>query len=147
MARKTGKNSNAAISEPEEKLESVQATESADRAPKPRAMSKAGAARAALADGYLVPREAIIHIKETYGIDMSPQQFSAEKCRLKARGVGEPDFGFLKELAGSKQDGVVRAARRPDLSEPDLLESLEVMKPLIDRLGAEKVKRMVDLLG
>jgi hypothetical protein len=29
----------------------------------------------------------------------------------------------------------------------DLIEALEAMKPLVASLGAEKVKRLVDLLG
>jgi hypothetical protein len=31
--------------------------------------------------------------------------------------------------------------------EPDILEAMEAMKPLVASLGADKVKRIVDLLG
>ena len=32
-------------------------------------------------------------------------------------------------------------------AEPDLLDAMEAMKPLVASLGADKVKRIVDLLG
>ena len=47
-----------------------------------RSISKAEAARRTLAEGIELPRKASVHIKEKYGLDISPQQFSAEKSRL-----------------------------------------------------------------
>ena len=145
MARKTGKAPAVLIDEEQETT--APEPESTDTEPPQsrKSISKAGAAREALAEGYTVPREAIIHIKKKHGIDMSPQQFSAEKCRLKARS-GDPDFHFLRDQ-GASPELMNKAPRNGAFGEPDLLESLEVMKPLIDRLGADKVKRMVDLLG
>ena len=108
-------------------------------------MSKAGAARAALAEGYYVPKQASAYIKEKWGIDISPQQFSAEKSRIKLRAGGASSFGpggilpNFAALAGGPRGGIP--------GEADLLQALELMKPLVEQLGADKVKRMVDLLG
>ncbi len=112
-----------------------------------KTMSKAGAARAALADGVVVPKEASIYIKRKFGIDISPQQFSAEKSRLKLRSGG---FNPLSNQgpSGKGLDGYLAPpSKRSAPGEADLLMALEAMKPLIAQLGTEKVKRMVDLLG
>ena len=107
-------------------------------------MSKAGAARAALANGIMVPRQASAYIKQKYDIDISPQQFSAEKSRLKLRSGG------TIPASGSNSTSYSRESFSGQLAgvhgEADLLQALEIMKPLIHELGADKVKRMVDLL-
>ena len=103
-------------------------------------MSKAGAARAALANGIMVPKQASAYIKRKYDIDISPQQFSAEKSRLKLRSGGEIPF---TNSDSSRSHGEGFSGLN---GQTDLLHALELIKPLIDQLGAEKVKRMVDLL-
>ena len=107
-------------------------------------MTKAGAARAALANGIMVPRQASAYIKQKYDIDISPQQFSAEKSRLKLRSGGSIP------ASGSNSSGYSGENFSGQFStfsgEADLLQALEIMKPLIHQLGADKVKRMVDLL-
>ena len=108
-------------------------------------MTKAGAARAALAAGVEVPKQASVYIKQRFGVDISPQQFSAEKCRLKQRAtdpVSSP-YGDLSHYSLS----ATGSSRHRSFGKTDVLEALEVIKPLIDQLGADKVKRMVDLLG
>ena len=109
-------------------------------------MSKAGAARETLAAGVTLPREASVYIKQKYGIDITPQQFSAEKSRLKQRSGGvlpSPAFPNSPRPLNS----YLAPPRLQDSTEPNLLEAMETMKPLIARLGADTVKRMVDLLG
>lgn len=141
MARKSGK---APITEVEEVMdEEVEEQDaegdSADGGPEAegRPRSKAGAARATLAEGITVPKVASAHIKKKYGIDISPQQFSAEKSRLKHRG-GLPGLG----------EGFLAAPPRHNAQDDsDILEAMAVIKPLITQLGADKVKQMVDLLG
>ena len=141
MARKSGKAPVAEVKDVMEEEVQDQDVEGdpADDGPetegKPR--SKAGAARATLAEGITVPKQASAHIKKKYGIDISPQQFSAEKSRLKHRGgLPGPGEGFF--AAPSRQDAP---------GDANLLEAMEVIKPLIAQLGPDKVKRMVDLLG
>ena len=141
MARKTGKvptpNVVDMVDEEVEgqDVEGESADDEVEEGGRPR--SKAGAARATLAEGITVPKAASAHIKKKYGIEISPQQFSAEKSRLKHRG-GLPGFG----------DGYLAAPSRQDAQgDAHLLAAMEVIKPLIAQLGPDKVKRMVDLLG
>ena len=144
MARRSSKVQNESIAEVEDDDEV--ADEDGEEAAPGKRMSKAGAARATLAEGIDVPRKASAYIKQKYGIDISPQQFSAEKCRLKTRGV-DPAHSLKHDLTASKVAIFPSKAQRSSGGEINLLEALETMKPLIEQLGAEKVKRMVDLLG
>lgn len=107
-------------------------------------MSKASAVRAALNDGVDVPKQASLYIKQKYGMDISPQQFSAEKSRIKLRSGGAMPLAYQSASASNGASGTPRFAQG---GQTDLLQALEMIKPLIEQLGAEKVKRMVDLLG
>jgi hypothetical protein len=42
---------------------------------------------------------------------------------------------------------VAPTAKAAPNGEPDLIEAMEARKPLVASLGAERVKRLVDLLG
>ena len=97
------------------------------------------------------------YIKDKFGIDINPQYFSGIKSRTKAAG-GETKKAdpAPKGKPGRKPKAVAPvAAKAPATAkatpasngELDLLESLETLKPLIASMGAEKVKRLVDLLG
>src|SRR4051812_27855810 len=61
--------------------------------PLPRgAVSESDAARAALDASYEKPAEAVTYIKDTFGIDMNPQYFSAIKSNYKkAQAAKEPE--------------------------------------------------------
>jgi hypothetical protein len=123
------------------------------------AVSQSDAARAALDAGHEKPAEAVRYIKDTFGIDMNPQYFSAIKTRTKAPQVNET----LKKAApatpkakpGRKPkavapiiEGYVAPPEKPkSAGEPDVLLALEGVKELVSQFGADKVKRMVDLLG
>ncbi len=145
MGRKSLKSQDVDIEDPEQ--ESPEDSEPAEGETRIKTMSKAGAARAALADGVVVPKEASIYIKRKFGIDISPQQFSAEKSRLKLRAGGVGPHSN-QDLPGKGFDGYLAPpSKRSSPGEADLLMALEAMKPLIAQLGTEKVKRMVDLLG
>ena len=145
MGRKSIKPLDAEIKDSkQEDFELIESTESETRI---KSMSKAGAARAALADGVVVPKEASIYIKRKFGIDISPQQFSAEKSRLKLRAGGVNPLSN-QDSSGKGFDGYLTPpSKRSAPGEADLLIALEAMKPLVAQLGPEKVKRMVDLLG
>ena len=144
MARKLTKLAKDEMAEPEDDQTSEPAPVDDDSTDRPT--SKAAAARAALTAGVTVPKQASVWIKRKFGIDISPQQFSAEKCRLKQRS-GDPNSSSLFAFSQGNRDGHYGTNQRTPISKDDLLEALEVMKPLIEQLGAEKVKRMVDLLG
>ncbi len=118
------------------------------------AVSQTDAARAALDAGYEKPAEAVKYIMDTFGIEMNPQYFSAIKTRTRG------SAGEAKKAEPAKRGRKPKAAAPVAVKAPapakatpaangesDLLESLETLKPLIASMGAEKVKRLVDLLG
>jgi hypothetical protein len=132
--------------EPEGKPQETPETEAAGAASEPatggKAISKSAAARAALTEGIGSPKKACAFILDRFGIEMSPQHFSAVKSQWKS----------AKEAPAKKGKRAVEGylAPPPNPSKnggADVLESLEVLKPLIAQYGGDKVKRMVDLLG
>ncbi len=114
------------------------------------AVSKSAAAREAIAQGIDSPEDAVAFIKQRFGIEMSKPHFSAVKSQLKKREAS--DGGAApKARRGRKPKAAVEGYLAPPkvvpTGEGDLLEALEAMKPLVASLGADKVKRIVDLLA
>jgi hypothetical protein len=99
-------------------------------------ITKAEAVRRALAQGHAMPTDGVAFIKSEFGIDMGIQHFSAQKSQLK------------KQKGAKKKVG--RPAKHPQPSMnggAGILEAMEAMKPLVASMGANKLKRLVDLLG
>ena len=73
-------------------------------------------------------------------MDVSPQHFSSTKSQLKSKVLeGKPKAaveGYLAPPLKPSADG-----------EAALLAAMEAMKPLVAALGADKVKRIADLLS
>lgn len=113
------------------------------------AVSKSAAAREAIAQGIDSPDDAVAFIKQRFGIEMSKPHFSAVKSQLKKREAGGE--AAPKGRPGRKPKAAIEGYLAPPkvvpTGEGDLLEALEAMKPLVASLGAEKVKRIVDLLA
>src|SRR5688572_31949645 len=116
-----------------------------------RKMSKTDAIRAAVAGGFESPGDGVDFIRRRFGIEMSKQHFSATKSKLKStEGIGAKKGGAGKATAKRKPgpvEGYLAPPERPAGGEGDLLELMESMKPMIAQHGADKVKRIVDLLG
>jgi hypothetical protein len=86
---------------------------------------------------------------------MDPQYFSAIKSRTKAAG------GEVKKVAASAPkgkpgrkpkaplvEGYVAPPEKPKAAgEPDILMALEGVKSLVGQFGADRVKKMIDLLS
>jgi hypothetical protein len=113
-------------------------------------VTKTAAVKAALAEGVDSPEEGVDFIRKRFGIEMGRQHFSATKSQLKRKEAAAPQDG--RKARGARQapeasPQVAPATPSPANGEPDLIESLETLKPLIASYGAEKVKRLVDLLG
>jgi len=118
--------------------------------------TKADAIRRALAEGIESPEEGVDFIRRTFGLDVSRQHFSASKSRAKqeqggaqpaepARRGRKPKEAPAQAVAGTPDPGPKPSA--PVEGEANLLAALETMKPLVAALGADKVKRIVDILG
>jgi hypothetical protein len=119
------------------------------------AVSQSDAARAALDAGYDKPAEAVVYIKDRFGIDMNPQYFSAVKSRVMSNEEAprKASAPATKAKPGRKPgpaaiEGYVAPPEKPRTAgEPDVLLALEGVKELVNQFGADKVRRMVDLLG
>jgi hypothetical protein len=118
-----------------------------------KGMSKAEAIRRMLAEGVENPTEASSLIKSRFGIDVTPQHFSATKSQIKSREGSKKPKGKPgrkpKAAASHAVEGYLAPPPKqtPETGQPDLLEAMEAMKPLVASLGGDKVKRIVDLLG
>src|SRR4051794_30274835 len=125
--------------EPEDEGQRNQEPEgSAGGAANKPSVSKSEAARQALAAGLESPEEATEFIRKKFGIEMSRTHFSAVKSQIKKRGGGAKPRG----RPGRKPKAVVEGylapppKQRDGDGEPDLLEAMEAMKPLVASLGA-----------
>jgi len=114
-------------------------------------ISKVEAVRRALAAGHESPEAGTDFIRSRFGIEVGRQHFSSTKSQIrkKEREDGPaPKSEPTPRMRVAPVEGYV--APPPGLlseGEPDLLAAMETMKPLIASLGADKVKRIVDLLG
>jgi hypothetical protein len=116
-----------------------------------KVVSKASAVRDAIARGKVTPEDGTSYIKRVYGLDITKQMFSSYKSqeklrRAKAGSKGKPG---RKPRAGAGQSAPGDSASSSNSAKGDanLLDAMEAMKPLVANLGAERVKRIVDLLG
>ncbi len=121
-----------------------------------RKMSKTDAIRAAMAEGIESPGDGVDFIRRRFGIEMSKGHFSATKSKLKsAEAVGATKGGARKSTptqnapkAAMKPQPVERhQPERLSGGEGGLLSAMETMKPLVERMGKDQVKRIVDILG
>jgi len=117
-----------------------------------RGVNKSQAARSAIDAGYDKPGKAVSYIKSQFGIDINPQHFSAIKSNYRKSQAGAKPAGKSGSSRGKPGRKALAAseglAASPGLSDGgNLLDTLESLKPLIALHGADKLKRMVDLLG
>lgn len=126
-------------------------------------ITKAAAIRRALAEGYTKYEDAGPFIKSQFGHDVSPGHFAASKSREKPAGeAAEPKKrgrkpgttvtvkakrGRKPKAASQAVEGYLAPPPAPKVGDSDVLETLEALKPLIAQHGADRLKRMVDLLG
>jgi hypothetical protein len=156
MARKAAKAAPKLVEPEDESQEAPEGeTETEEQDDEPaaggKAMSKAEAIRRALAAGFEGPQEGTAYIRKEFGIEVAPQHFSATKSQLKSREGSKKPKGKPGRKPKAASQGVEGYLAPPQKPEPiggsDLLDAMEVMKPLVASLGKEQVKRIVDLLG
>jgi len=136
--------------EPEDESQDIETQEAVERG-NPDAgatISKSEAVRRALAAGKELPDEGVAYIRQQFGIEIAKPHFSATKSQIKKR-EGGPAKGNPGRKPTTAAEGYLAPPpkQRPSDDAPDLIESLEALKPLVAEYGAEKVKRLVDLLG
>lgn len=114
-------------------------------APSPeQKITKTQAVRNALADGLEKIDEIIEFAKTRHGLDISRQQASIYKSKEKMKGATGAKRGPKPKAA---VDGYLAPPKIEAKGDGDLLDALEALKPLIASLGADKVRRLVDVLA
>jgi hypothetical protein len=110
--------------------------------------SKSDAVRMAIAAGFDGPQVGAGYIQSQFGLDVSPEHFSAVKSADKKKVLTEVPKSKPRRKSKAEVEGYLAPPPKPQGDgEADLLAAMEAMKPLVEQLGAEKVKRIVDLLG
>lgn len=112
--------------------------------PKPP-ISQVDAIRAALDAGHEKPKEGVKYIEATFGIHVSPTYFSVQKGKRAKSAVRVPVKRGRR--ARGTVEGYLAPPRIDARRDGDLLNAMAAIKPLIASLGAEKVKKIVDLLS
>jgi hypothetical protein len=107
-------------------------------------ITKAQAVRDALADGLDGLDEIVDFAKTRYGLEVTKQAASIYKSKEKMKAAASSKRGRKPKAA---VEGYLAPPKIEAKGDGDLIEALEAMKPLVASLGAEKVKRLVDLLG
>ncbi len=111
-------------------------------------MTKADVCRALLAEGITENEDAVAAAKSRFGIEIKPTDFSLYKSKEKAKqGAPKGKPGRRPRQVAETGQVVSQPKQAPAGGDVGLIEALEAMKPLVAQLGAEKVKRLVDLLG
>jgi hypothetical protein len=110
-------------------------------------MTKAEAIRQALAAGFLGPQQGTAWIRDKFGIEMTPQHFSAAKTQHNKRAGLPPGKRGRKPKSLTVEGYLAPPARKSAHSEADVIGALEALKPLVAAMGVERVKRLADLLA
>lgn len=114
---------------------------------KTKGISTAKAVRDAIAKGIESPAEIVGYLKSQFGIDTTKQMVSSYKSKLKARNNAGTEQGATSKHEPEHRPKASSSVRKSTVNgDGDLLDALASMKPLIAQFGAEKVKKMVDLL-
>jgi len=103
------------------------------------AMTKADAVRAAIADGADKPIDGAAYIKEKFGLDVTPQQFSTYKSLAKKKG-GQEGHGKRGRKPAAKP-AAASSANGPK----DVVQALEAIKALVNQLGVDQVQRIAEI--
>jgi hypothetical protein len=114
-------------------------------------MTKAEACRAALAAGIEDAEKAQAFTLSKFGVEIKATDFALYKSKQKQAGAspalkGKP--GRKPKTAIPLVEGYVAPPMKPKAAgEPDILLALEGVKELVQQFGADRVKRMVDIIG
>jgi hypothetical protein len=106
-------------------------------------ISKAAAVRAALADGLDRLDDIAAYVKAKHGHDIPKPQISAYKTQSKAKTAGTAPKPVAEKKA---KPAAPQVAKHGGGGETDLITAMEAMKPYVKVHGAERLKRIIDLL-
>jgi len=107
-------------------------------------ISKADAVRAALKAGHDKPQEASTYIKETYGLDVTPQVVSTYKS-IDNKRKGKGKKRGRKPAAEAAAAPGPKASSKPHMANPaDLARGV---KSLVETYGADAVRDMAGVFA
>ena len=110
--------------------------------------TKTEAIRMAMAAGFEGPQEGAAYIQSQFGLHVSPPNFSSMKSQIKKKESESKTKGEPERTPKALVEGDLPSPPKPSGgSEPDLLEAIKAMKPLVEAFGVDKVKKIADLLG
>jgi hypothetical protein len=152
MTRKKSTRRNAEPRDAAQEIEAQAAPEATEPVADGKPISKADAVRDALARGKSAPDDGVAYVKKIHGIDISKQMFSSYKTQEKSRRARHQGAAYRAQPGRGEPREAIEGylappAKKAPQGEGDLLAAMEAMKPLVDSLGADKVHRLVDLLG
>ena len=111
-------------------------------------MSKADACRAALAAGIEDAEKAQAFTRSKFGVEIKATDFALYKSKQKKAGGTTPKGKPGRKPKTPLVEGYVAPPVKPKTAgEPDVLLALEGIKELMATYGADKVRRIVDLLS
>jgi hypothetical protein len=138
--------------EPEDASQDIPDEEPASVIEPTPGMSKADACRAALAAGIVDAEKAQAFTLSKFGVEIKATDFALYKSKQKKAGPAPVTKGKPgrkpKAVAPATVDGYLAPPVKPKAAgEPDVLLALEGVKELMATYGADKVRRIVDLLS
>lgn len=115
-----------------------------------KAISKAAAVRDALEQGEESPDDGVAYIKRIHGIEISKQMFSSYKTKEKSRLSENQQSAAPKGKPGRKprevaEPGQVTPAPKSAPATGDMIDDLVAVKQLVQKLGADQVRKIVGL--
>ena len=149
---RTAKHPKPEAIEPEDESQEAPEEEAAvviEPEPPAATMSKADACRALLAEGITDNEDAIAAARSQFGIEIKATDYSLYKSKAKAaKATAKPEPAKRGRKPKVVVEGYVAPPEKPKAAgEPDLLLALEGIKELVVQFGADRVKRMVDIIG
>jgi hypothetical protein len=104
-------------------------------------MSKTAAVKAAIAEGVDKPADGVSYVKEKFGVDITAQYFSIIKSQAKK--VGKK----AKRMSKPTSDALPSSSVKPSANgKHNVATSLATIKKLVDELGVDQLKEIVELL-
>jgi hypothetical protein len=101
-----------------------------------RPMTKTAAVLAAINEGVDTPSRGVGYVKEKFGVEVTPQQFSIIKSQAKKKAGGGRSGGSERVSRVSSRNGAPAAAALA-----------RQVKMLVDQYGAEAVKDMAGVFA
>jgi hypothetical protein len=105
-------------------------------------VSKTEAVRQAIAAGSELPSDGVAWIKEHYGFVMTKAHFSAAKTKLRAEGGSA-----AVKKAPPTESAIIRHIEKieADTGYKLTVEDMRIVKALVERVGAEQTREMIEL--